>query len=277
MNGSLYLAWQYVRRHPVTTLTLVTAITLIAYLPAALQVIVDNAQEHFHSRAVSTPLVVGPRGSALELVLASAYFDRPQQAVLRYEQMDRIERQDLGHVIPLNTQYLARDCPIVGTTQAYASLRDLTVVDGTMWEMLGECVVGSQVARKLNIDVGDKLPVATQSAFTLSDAPLRLNVVGRLASTETPDDEAIFVDIETTWIVAGLGHGHADEAEHGSPEARGVYGHHPRKRWQFPFSRRSVDVPHHGGNRGAGKSEGRDLADWSVSRAGGNRTDRAPG
>ena len=37
-------------------------------------------------------------------------------------------------------------------------------------------------------------------------------------ATETPDDEAIFVDIETTWILEGLGHGHAPSTKHGSPE-----------------------------------------------------------
>ena len=83
MGGSLYLAWRYVRHQRATTAVLVASITLIAYLPAALEVIVRNAEQHFRARAVSTPLVVGARGSPLELVLASVYFDEPYEDVLR--------------------------------------------------------------------------------------------------------------------------------------------------------------------------------------------------
>jgi putative ABC transport system permease protein len=43
-----------------------------------------------------------------------------------------------------------------------------------------------------------------------------MNVVGVLERTYTPDDEAIFVDVKTAWIIAGLGHGHEDLAR---PEA----------------------------------------------------------
>ena len=85
--------------------------------------------------------------------------------------------------------------------------------------MLGECVIGSHVADQLDIRVGSKIPVSMTTAFILDHAPLRLNVVGILAANETADDEAIFVDLRTTWILAGLGHGHATGAQHGSAEA----------------------------------------------------------
>ena len=87
MRDSFFLAWQYLRHHRLTTAVLVASITLIIYLPAALQSIVKNAEHHFRSRADSTPLVVGPRGSALELVLGSVYFDKPYPDVLRLEQL----------------------------------------------------------------------------------------------------------------------------------------------------------------------------------------------
>lgn len=219
MSGSLYLAWNYVRHNRGSTAVLVTSITLIAYLPAALQTIVDNAEEHFRLRANSTPLVVGPRGGPLELVLASVYFDEPYQGVLKMEQLQRIEKQELGQAIPLHTRFKARDCSIVGTTKEYMQLRNLRVAQGRMRSMLGECVVGAGVAERLEIRVGSKIPVSTTTAFLLDNAPLRLNVVGILAATETPDDEAIFVDLKTTWVIEGFGHGHVSGAKHGSPEA----------------------------------------------------------
>ena len=35
-------------------------------------------------------------------------------------------------------------------------------------------------------------------------------VVGILAPTGTADDEAVFVDLKTTWVISGLAHGHMD-------------------------------------------------------------------
>ncbi len=216
MGDSFYLAGKYLRHHRFTTLVLVASITLIMYLPAALQVIVNNAEEHFRARADATPLLVGPRGSPLELVLAGVYFDKPLNDILPMEQLRRIEEQELGQAIPLHVRYEARDCPIVGTTMDYVQLRHLRTARGRMWNMLGECVVGARVASRLDIQIDDKIPVSTSTAFILDSPPLRLHVVGVLDAMETPDDEAIFVELETAWIIEGLGHGHAHGAQHGS-------------------------------------------------------------
>ena len=219
MRDSGFLAWQYLRHHVRTAAVLVAAITLILYLPAALQIIVSNAEQHFRSRAESTPLLVGPRGSPLELVLASVYFDRPHESILRLQQRDRVESQELGQVIPLHTRHRARGCTVVGTTTRYFSHRGLRTIRGEWWSIPGQCVIGAAVASRLDVDVGDKIPVSSGAAFTLGSPPLRLAVAGVLAATESPDDEVIFVNLDTTWIIDGLGHGHTRGAQHGSPEA----------------------------------------------------------
>ena len=220
MRDSLYLAWQYIRHNRVTTVVLVAAVTLIIFLPAALEIIVYHAEKHFRSRAVSTPLLIGPRGNELELVLASVYFDKPLDQPMLWDQLNRVEKQDLGSVIPLHTRFKARECQIVGTTKDYLDARNLRLSIGRRWKIPGECVIGSNVARRLGLKIGDKLPVSSSPSFVLDSPPLRLHLVGVLAETETPDDEAIFVSMETTWILEGLGHGHATSAEHGSPEGK---------------------------------------------------------
>lgn len=219
MRDNFFLAWQYLRHHRLTTAVLVASITLIIYLPAALQSIVKNAEHHFRSRADSTPLVVGPRGSALELVLGSVFFDKPYPDVLRWEQLSRIKTQELGLAIPLHARFLARDRQIVGTTKDYTRMRGLRVARGRLWNMAGECVIGARVADQLKLQLGDKIPVSKSTMFTLDAPPLRLRVVGVLDTSETPDDDAIFVDLDTAWIIEGLGHGHTRGAQHGSAEA----------------------------------------------------------
>ncbi len=45
-----------------------------------------------------------------------------------------------------------------------------------------------------------------------------MKIVGILESNKTSDDSAIFVDLKTTWIIEGLGHGHLDLAQSGTPD-----------------------------------------------------------
>ena len=37
-----------------------------------------------------------------------------------------------------------------------------------------------------------------------------MNVVGILHKSPSPDDQAVFVDLKTAWIIEGFGHGHQD-------------------------------------------------------------------
>ena len=199
MRDSLFLAWQYLRHHRLTTCVLIASMSLILFLPAGLQVIVNHAEQHYGARAAETPLLVGPKGSPLELVVAGLYFDKPLPAVTTMEHFQGIESLEYGTAIPLHVRYRARNFPIVGTTSEYSRLRGLRTAKGSFWKMLGECVIGASVARRLGLQVGDKIPVTTSTTFELDNPPLRLRVAGVLAPTQTPDDEAIIVALETAW------------------------------------------------------------------------------
>jgi len=83
--------------------------------------------------------------------------------------------------------------------------------------VLGECVVGAAVAESLGVGVGDTVTSSPETVFDLAGVyPLRMRVAGVLSKSFTPDDDAVFVDVKTAWIIQGLGHGHQDLA---SPEA----------------------------------------------------------
>jgi putative ABC transport system permease protein len=56
-----------------------------------------------------------------------------------------------------------------------------------------------------------------ESVFNLAGVyPLKMRVTGVLAPAGTPDDDAIFVDLPTAWVIEGLAHGHQNLAK---PEA----------------------------------------------------------
>ena len=214
MSGVLYLAWRYLVYHRIKTAILVTSIALIGFVPVGLNVLVTQSAEQLTERAEATPLLVGARGSPLELVLASLYFESRTPASTVWRELERVADSGLASAIPLHVQFRARGHPIVGTALEYFELRGLELASGRMLAVLGECVVGALAASELAVAPGDSLVSSPETVLDLAGSyPLKLSVVGVLAPANTPDDRAIFVDVKTTWVIAGLGHGHRDLAD----------------------------------------------------------------
>ena len=209
--NSLYIAWKYIAYNRIKTAVLVACITLISFLPFALQLLLTESERQLMSRAVSTPLVIGAKGSALDLVMSTLYFgdERPEAVTMAAAQ--RIEDSGLALPIPIYSRFKARSHPIVGTTLDYFDFRGLKFASGRALAMLGECVVGAEAARELGLKPGGSLVSSPENLFDLAGVyPLKMKVAGVLEKTHTSDDLAVFVDLKTAWVIQGLGHGHED-------------------------------------------------------------------
>lgn len=211
MKGTLYLAWRYVAYHRLKSLILIGSITLILYVPVGLRVLVDQSSQQLTARAAATPLVIGAKGSALELVLNTLYFRADWPETITHAEAGRVRESGMATPIPVYARFRARGYPIVGTSLEYFDFRGLRVLAGRQMAMLGECVVGARVADALGIGPGDSVISSPESVFDVAGVyPLKMNVVGVLEYSDGPDDDAIFVDVRTTWIIEGIGHGHQD-------------------------------------------------------------------
>lgn len=192
---------------------LVSAFSLVWLLPAAIGVVVSQVEIHLRERAASTPLLLGKTGSALELVFNGLYFTKPQIGTLPSGEVQTIADDGLVTAIPIHAKYSSGEYRIVGTSLDYFSFRELRVGEGRQLIRLGECVVGSAVAEGTGVEIGDAIISSPEALFDLAGVyPLKMNVVGILEPSGSPDDEAIFVDVKTCWVIGGLGHGH-QEAE----------------------------------------------------------------
>jgi len=211
MFDSLYIAWQYIRYNRIKTAVLVACITLISFLPFALQLMLSESERQLMSRAVSTPLVVGVKGSALDLVMNTLYFGDDVPELMTMTASDRIAAADLALPIPMYARFMARGNPIVGTTLDYFEFRGLKIAQGRQLAVLGDCVLGAKVAESLALKPGDSLVSSPESLFDLAGVyPLKMKVAGILKKRHTSDDLAVFVDLKTAWVIQGLGHGHQD-------------------------------------------------------------------
>jgi putative ABC transport system permease protein len=217
MRDSLYLAWRYLAYHRIKTAILITSITLIVFLPVGLRVLVNQSADQLTARAEATPLIVGARGSPLELVLNSLYFESDIPETMRYAEAIRLDTMGLAQPIPLYVRFTARGYPIVGTTLEYFAFRGLEVAAGTGLTMLGDCVLGARVAEQLGVEPGGTVVSSPESVFDIAGVyPLKMRVAGVLAFSDSPDDHAIFVDVKTAWVIEGLVHGHVDLSQAGA-------------------------------------------------------------
>lgn len=211
MIDSLYLAWQYLRYHKGKTTILVCSVTLIVFLPAGLSLLVNESAQQLRARAGTTPLILGSKASELELVLNTLYFQSKQPPSLRMTEVHKVRQTGFAEAIPLYVRFHARGRPIVATVLEYFEFRNLKIATGRHLAMLGDCLLGSAVAHGLDLTTGDTLMSSPENAFEFAgDYPLKMRVAGVLSPTGGPDDDAVFVDLKTAWIIEGLGHGHTD-------------------------------------------------------------------
>ena len=208
---SIYLAWRYLLFYKVRSIVLIACVTIIAVLPLALEIFVAESERQLSSRAESSPLLVGAKGSALDLVMNSLYFSDTAPEQITMAAVDQIAESNLAAPIPLNISYQARGFPIVATTLDYFDFRQLEIGSGQMFALIGQCVVGASVAEAIDLDPGDYLTSSPEAMFDIAGVyPLKMKVAGVLKETHSADDRAVFVDIHTAWIIGGLGHGHTD-------------------------------------------------------------------
>jgi len=208
---SLYVAWRYVCFNKGKTAILVACITLITFLPLALQILLGESERQLMSRAVSTPLVVGAKGSSLDLVMNTLYFANEVPETISLKAANRVADTDLALPIPVYVRFQARGNPIVATTLDYFDFRNLKIAQGSQLAVLGDCVLGAKVAGDLGLKKGDSLVSSPETLFDLAGVyPLKMKVVGVLEKSHTSDDLAVFVDLKTAWVIQGLGHGHED-------------------------------------------------------------------
>lgn len=219
LPGVLHLGSRYLARNRAKTCLLVAAFTLVWLLPAGISLLVGKFESHLRARAAGTPLLLGQAGSPLELVFNGLYFTKPGIATLTEADADQASENGETLVIPLYARFSAQGHRIVGTTLDYFDFRGLKIADGRGLVTYGECVVGAEVARAKGLSPGDAIISTPETLFDIAGVyPLKMPVVGVLTPTGTADDRAIFVDLHTSWIIEGLGHGHA-EAEKLGPEA----------------------------------------------------------
>lgn len=210
--GVLHLALRHLVYRAGRSLILVACVGVALALPIASRALVARFDAALHARARTAPVVVGAKGSRFDLVFSSLYFRAGRTGTIPVSAYEALLDEAGVDAIPMHVRFTARGAPVVATDLEYLQRRGLVVERGRAFAAIGEAVLGADAASELKLGVGDTLGSDQIEAYDLtSPASIRMRVVGVLGASESVDDGAVFVDLETAWLLEGIAHGH-DEA-----------------------------------------------------------------
>jgi len=207
------LAWSYMRARPLGTLLSVVLLALGVGTIGFVLIVNGQIGDSLNRDAQGIDLVVGAKGSPIQLILAGIFhLDAPTGNVPLTAAQDLGRNPLIKRVIPISLGDSFRGYRIVGTSPDYVQLYHGAFGSGRLWSEAMEAVLGSTVAAKTGLKVGDRFVGShglTEGAPVHGDAVY--TVAGILKPTGTVLDRLVLVNTESVWFVH---EGHTDANEH---------------------------------------------------------------
>lgn len=188
----------------------------------------SQLENRFDKDAQGIDMVVGAKGSPLQLILSSVYHVDIPTGNVPLETVGLLRRQmGVAQAIPLALGDSFRSFRIVGTEPAYPALLGASLADGRMFGQKMEAVIGAEVAARTGAGLGQRF-VGGHGMTGGDDGPKHEEapfiVVGRLKPTGTVIDRLILTNVESVWAVHGIEAPHDEPAHEGeSAEAHAAH------------------------------------------------------
>ncbi len=222
--NALALGLRTLARRPLPAVLTVLLLTLGVAMVVALLLFQRELEDRLGRDARGIDLVVGAKGSGLQLVLSSVFhIDVPTGNVPLAELRDVARHPMTAGVIPLSLGDAYRGFRIVGTSHDYVRHYSGELAEGRLWERSMEAVAGARAARDAGLRAGGEFVgshgLEGESGLHHEDHPYR--VVGVLKETGTVLDRLILVDSASVWEVHAV-HGASGAGAAGSGPGAGL-------------------------------------------------------
>jgi len=213
--GLTRLAFAYARRRPLATALVVLLLAAGTAVVALTLLVARELEGRLTRDAAGIDLVVGAKGSPLQLVLAGVFHvDVPPGNIPLASVAELRANPMIAQAIPLALGDSFRAFRIVGTEPALVGHYGGRLAAGALWTRPMEAVLGSEVARVAQLGVGGSFAGShglAEGGGVHGDESYR--VTGVLAPTGTVLDRMVLTSVESVWSVHDAHHG-AEEAEH---------------------------------------------------------------
>ena len=212
------LAIAYLRDRPLTTALNVLLLTISVAMLVLLLQLGNQASERFEREARGIDLVVGAKGSPLQLILSSVFhIDQPTGNV-PYSSLALLRLDPaVARAVPLALGDNFRGYRIVGTDESFAELYDAEIAEGETFDAPLETVLGASVAAQTGAKIGQRFVgshgLAEDDGGDQGHDHAPFEVVGLLKPTGTVVDRLIITSYESVWDVHGIEHDHDHEGD----------------------------------------------------------------
>jgi len=211
----IQLSWRSVTDRPLKMLLSVMLFALGVGLISFILLMDKQIQENFERNLAEVDLVIGAKGSPLQMILSSMYhIDAPTGNISLKEIRPFLNPRHplIEEALPMSMGDSYRGYRIVGTDHKILDWYDAELAEGEIWKYNFEVTVGSTVARALSISIGDTFK---SSHGLVDDENLEHDdaesfvVKGILEPTGTVVDQLILTTSQSFWLV----HDHEEEVE----------------------------------------------------------------
>jgi putative ABC transport system permease protein len=197
------IVFAYARRSPLPTLLNLALLTLGVATITLLLLLTTALDERLRRDAAAIDLVVGAKGSPLQLVLSGIYHVDVPPGNIPLAEISALRADPLiAEVVPIAMGDSFHGAHIVGTEPAFLALYHARLASGTLWQAPMEAVLGADIARQSRLALGGRFAGShglAEGGGVHADNPYR--VVGVLQSTGTVIDRLVLTGVESVWKV----------------------------------------------------------------------------
>jgi ABC-type transport system, involved in lipoprotein release, permease component len=211
--NSIQIAWKNIRQNAATSLL---GILLTAFGTGILCVLLltsHQIEEQLGNNSRGIDLVVGAKGSPIQLILSSIYhMDNPTGNISLAEAQQLAANPMVKLAVPLSLGDNYRGHRIVGTDSTFLQLYGLELAEGRIWEGDFQAVIGADVARKNRLKIGDKIYGAhglSSEGHTHDEHAY--TVTGIFKPAHHIADRLVLTNLASVWRMHGA---HDDEEQH---------------------------------------------------------------
>lgn len=231
-STSISLAVAYLRDNRLATALNVLLLSLGVGTIIALVLLLAQAEERMERDSAGIDLVIGAKGSPMQLILSSVFHvDVPTGNVRLGDAQQIIAEPAVKRAVPLALGDSIRSFRIVGTNPDYMDLYGAKLSAGRIWDKPLEAVLGADAARLAGLKLGDSFA----GTHGLSEAGGHAHedhkyvVVGVLAPTSAVIDRLVLTSVASVWKVHDHGPPAASanaEPKKGSAKNHAGHDHH---------------------------------------------------
>lgn len=211
----LSLVWNYLKAKPLNTVLNILLLALGIAVITVLLLFNNQLQENISKNGRGIDLVVGAKGSPLQLILCNIFHVDFPTGNIKLNEAERIAKNRLvKQAIPLALGDSYLNYRIVGTTPMYSQLYNMELQAGAWWKKNLEVTIGSNVAAMGKLELGDQFASA-HGLVEGGHAHEEQNFVvsGIMKPSNTILDNLILTNVESVWIMHEE-HGEGGEADH---------------------------------------------------------------